>query len=61
MTHWSEVGDPRATDKAILDWARKNGYWVVTNDLDFGDILAATNALCPSVDFFDCPIFPTPD
>ena len=47
--HWSTVGDPRATDKTIMDWARENGYIVITNDLDFGDILAATNARCPSV------------
>lgn len=47
--HWAEVGDPRAADYTIMDWARKNDYWVITNDLDFGDILAATDALCPSV------------
>jgi predicted nuclease of predicted toxin-antitoxin system len=47
--HWSTVGDPRATDQAILEWARKNGYWIITNDLDFGAILASTKAKCPSV------------
>lgn len=48
-THWSEIGDPRATDRKIMEWARKHDYWIITNDLDFGDILAATDALCPSV------------
>jgi predicted nuclease of predicted toxin-antitoxin system len=47
--HWSDVGNPRATDATILEWAGKNGYWIVTNDLDFGAILAATKAECPSV------------
>ena len=48
-SHWSTLGDPRATDHTLMDWAQKNGFSVITHDLDFGDILAATNALCPSV------------
>ena len=47
--HWSSVGDIRATDKTIFNWARENGYVVFTHDLDFGAILAATNADAPSV------------
>lgn len=47
--HWSEIGHPSAPDKEILDWAKINGYVVFTNDLDFGAILAATNAQAPSV------------
>jgi predicted nuclease of predicted toxin-antitoxin system len=47
--HWSEVGDRRATDEAILTWARANGAVVVTHDLDFGAILAATGLDSPSV------------
>ncbi len=47
--HWSAVGDPRATDRAIMHWARENGYLVLTHDLDFGAILAATHAQGPSV------------
>ena len=34
--HWSKVGDIRATDKTIMEWARQNDYVVFTNDLDFG-------------------------
>jgi predicted nuclease of predicted toxin-antitoxin system len=47
--HWSSVGDIRATDQTIFNWARENGYVVFTHDLDFGAILAATNADAPSV------------
>lgn len=47
--HWSEVGDPRATDATILLWAKTHGYLVFTHDLDFGTILAATRAAGPSV------------
>ena len=45
--HWSSVGDPRATDTAIMP--RDNGYVVLTHDLDFGSLLAATKATGPSV------------
>jgi predicted nuclease of predicted toxin-antitoxin system len=47
--HWSAVGDPRATDAAIMQWALKGGYVVFTHDLDFGTLLAVTRAQGPSV------------
>jgi predicted nuclease of predicted toxin-antitoxin system len=47
--HWSTVGDPRATDRVIMDWAVANGHVVFTLDLDFGTILALTHATGPSV------------
>jgi predicted nuclease of predicted toxin-antitoxin system len=47
--HWSMVGDPRASDRVIMEWALTNAYIVFTNDLDFGAILAATQAEAPSV------------
>ena len=47
--HWSSVGDPRTTDRAIMEWASVNGYIVFTHDLDFGALLAATRANSPSV------------
>jgi predicted nuclease of predicted toxin-antitoxin system len=47
--HWSTVGDPRATDRSIMDWAEANGYLVFTLDLDFGTILALTHKTGPSV------------
>jgi predicted nuclease of predicted toxin-antitoxin system len=33
----------------MMEWARTNGYIVFTHDLDFGAILAATQAIGPSV------------
>ena len=47
--HWSGEGDPRASDRAIMDWARANGWVVFTHDLDFGAILAVTHGTGPSV------------
>jgi predicted nuclease of predicted toxin-antitoxin system len=47
--HWSAVGDPRAQDAVIMEWALSNGYVVFTHDLDFGTILATTQANGPSV------------
>lgn len=48
-THWSTVGDPKAPDRVIIDWAEANGYIVFTHDLDFGTILALTHKTGPSV------------
>jgi len=47
--HWSSVGSPRAKDREIMSWARQRQYVVFTHDLDFGIILAATDADSPSV------------
>ena len=47
--HWASVGNSNDSDRVIFDWAQKYGYIVFTNDLDFGAILAATNAQGPSV------------
>ena len=47
--HWSEIGDPRAADATVLDWARANGHVLVTHDLDFGALLAAGGQPSPSV------------
>ena len=47
--HWSNVGDPGASDRTIMDWARANRYTLFTHDLDFGAILAVTHGEGPSV------------
>ncbi len=47
--HWSSVGKPNAPDKEIMRYARENGYAVFTHDLDFGAMLALTQAESPSV------------
>jgi predicted nuclease of predicted toxin-antitoxin system len=46
--HWTAVGDPRAEDPVLMQWARDNGYVVFTHDLDFGTLLALTQAESPS-------------
>ena len=47
--HWSTVGNPRAEDSVLMDWARANDHVVFTHDLDFGTMLALTRAESPSV------------
>jgi len=47
--HWSTVGRADASDSEIMAYAARNGYVVLTNDLDFAAILAATNLEKPSV------------
>jgi predicted nuclease of predicted toxin-antitoxin system len=47
--HWSAVGDARASDRTIMEWARANSYVVFTHDLDFAALLAATGSDGPSV------------
>jgi predicted nuclease of predicted toxin-antitoxin system len=47
--HWSSVGLSNETDRNIISWAFENGYILVTNDLDFPQILAHTRADGPSI------------
>lgn len=47
--HWSAIGDPSAPDVELLAWARDRMHVVFTHDLDFGILLAATDALGPSI------------
>jgi predicted nuclease of predicted toxin-antitoxin system len=47
--HWSAIGSSNASDHEVLLWAKANGYLLFTHDLDFGAILAATEAEGPSV------------
>jgi predicted nuclease of predicted toxin-antitoxin system len=47
--HWSEAGDPKATDKSIMEWTLQNDSIVMPNDMDFATILACTFATGPSV------------
>jgi predicted nuclease of predicted toxin-antitoxin system len=47
--HWSKVGPGDAHDSDVMQWAAKHDYIVLTSDLDFGAILAATQGLRPSV------------
>jgi predicted nuclease of predicted toxin-antitoxin system len=47
--HWSQIGAHDAPDRLIMDYARQEGYCVLTHDLDFSAILAATGGRKPSV------------
>jgi predicted nuclease of predicted toxin-antitoxin system len=47
--HWSTIGAPTAPDSEILTWANEHGCVLITNDLDFSAILAASAGAAPSV------------
>src|ERR1700685_1890397 len=47
--HWSDVGRANAPASEIMAFARANAYVVLTHDLDFSAILAATQGAKPSV------------
>jgi predicted nuclease of predicted toxin-antitoxin system len=47
--HWSTVGRLDAPDVEIMAYAANNDFVVLTHDLDFSAILAATQRKKPSV------------
>ena len=47
--HWSQVGALDAPDGVIMEWARREGFVVLTSDLDFGALLHSTHGVGPSV------------
>jgi predicted nuclease of predicted toxin-antitoxin system len=47
--HWSKVGASDASDATIMAYAAETVAVVLTHDLDFGGILAATRGSKPSV------------
>lgn len=50
--HVLEFGYSRASDASILNWAATNNRIVLTHDLDFGALMAASHAAVPSVIIF---------
>ena len=52
---WLDFGPPNAPDINIMAWARARGFVVLTNDLDFGKLLAFSRATHPSVIQFRAP------
>jgi predicted nuclease of predicted toxin-antitoxin system len=50
--HLGDLGLDRSSDKDILPKARLEGPIVVTHDLDFGEIVAASRSLLPGVIIF---------
>jgi len=47
--HWSQIGRPDADDDEIFSWAAENGHLVFTQNLDFPQILFASQCGRPSV------------
>jgi predicted nuclease of predicted toxin-antitoxin system len=47
--HWSALGASNAPDTEIMAYAKTNDYVILTHDLDFSAILAATRGGRPSV------------
>lgn len=47
--HWIKLGAADAMHIELFDWARINNAIIFTHDLDFGSLLALTNAESPSV------------
>lgn len=48
-THWSSIGPITESDAAIMHYAQMHGHVIMTNDLDFGTLLARTHNHEPSV------------
>ena len=46
--YWSAIGSGSAPDAELLRWATEHDYMVLTADLDFGAILAATGIRKPT-------------
>lgn len=53
--HWADVGARDASDAEIMAFARRHDFVVVTADLDFGDLLAASSEEKPSVIIIRAP------
>jgi predicted nuclease of predicted toxin-antitoxin system len=47
--HWSLVGSPTAADTDLFNWAREHGWVLLTQDLDFAELLFHTQGGAPSV------------
>lgn len=46
--HWSEIGDSKAKDTAILEWAGANDHVIITADTDFSHLLVMRRLDGPS-------------
>jgi predicted nuclease of predicted toxin-antitoxin system len=49
VVHWATIGAATAPDSEILTWANEHAFVLITNDLDFSAILAASGGASPSV------------
>jgi len=50
--HVGDIGMGRASDAAIVEEARRNNENILTNDLDYGHLLAVSGQARPSVIIF---------
>lgn len=48
-THWTDIGPGDAPDRELLSYAQTNELVILTNDLDFGTLLAIGGLKTPSV------------
>ena len=49
VCHWSTVGSGNAPDTELMRWAREHQHIIITQDLDFSQLLYATRETGPSV------------
>lgn len=47
--HWSQIGSSDAPDRELMGHASRHGFILLTQDLDFSSILAASQESRPSV------------
>jgi predicted nuclease of predicted toxin-antitoxin system len=47
--HWSDIGPTNAPDRQIFEYASNHGFVIITNDMDFPQILAYTASSKPSI------------
>lgn len=47
--HWSAIGKAEDADSKVMEWAHHNNHVVMTSDLDFGEMLAASGESSPSI------------
>jgi len=48
-SHWSHVGQGSAPDTELMNWAREHHHIILTQDLDFSQLLHVTSEKGPSV------------
>ena len=48
-SHWSHVGQGNAPDPELMNWAREHQHIILTQDLDFSQLLHVTSEKGPSV------------
>ena len=47
--HWGQIDKANSPDEMLVDWAREHGCAIITNDLDFGHLMALSTLARPSI------------